>query len=436
MKPLNFFFITTCTSIMVRSSPRLPRGPVRVQVEVDAEAVRPLRARFQKYGLKHEVLSTDPHSACPSHELWRQMPEHTNRPPFAERWSVRGPEAALRQALELPDSKALEDKVHYPPRERRNLIQWYYGTDAPVQPKHPVYVISKGRWETNFTSQALDRMGVKHLVVVEPKEYERYAQALGGSKLLRLPSDLSELNQGSIPVRNFVWAHALERKAKKHWILDDNIRYFFRRNHNMKVEALTGAVFRAMEDFMDRFTNVAIAGPHYDFFVPDQSSCYPEFNVNTRVYSCLLIDHNMIDDAFSSHPELSGVRWRGKYNEDTDLCLRVLKQGLCTLLFNAFLQKKVTTMVMKGGNTDSVYKRGRKAFVRSLVRQHSDVARSTVKFGRDHHHVDYSRFKETNLLQLKPGTARLPRTANNYGMVLRKRERSGPVSKTQKTSKK
>ena len=110
------------------------------------------------------------------------------------------------------------------------------------------------------------------------------------------------------------------------------------RNRNQKVEVLSGALFRAMEDFVDRFANVPIAGPNYDFFVPDQSRCYPEFNLNTRIYSCLLIDHHQINH----------LRWRGRYNEDTDLCLRALKEGWCQILFNTFLQKKIATMKMSG----------------------------------------------------------------------------------------
>ena len=61
--------------------------------------------------------------------------------------------------------------------------------------------------------------------------------------------------------------------------------------------------------------------------------------------------------------------WRGRYNEDTDLSLRALKDGWCTVLFNAFLIGKVTTMRMKGGNTDNVYTDGdnRLSFAKALA---------------------------------------------------------------------
>jgi hypothetical protein len=111
--------------------------------------------------------------------------------------------------------------------------------------------------------------------------------------------------------------------------------------------------------------------------------------VNTRIYSCILIRNDL------KH------RWRGRYNEDTDLSLRVLKDGMCTVLFNAFLAKKVATMVMKGGNTDALYQGdGRKLMAESLVEQHPDVASVVWKWGRWQHNVNYSGFKR-NQLQLK-----------------------------------
>ena len=100
--------------------------------------------------------------------------------------------------------------------------------------------------------------------------------------------------------------------------------------------------------------------------------------------------------------------------------MRALKDGWVTVLFNAFLGDKAATMQMAGGNTDSVYAGGdmRRAFAESLRDQHPDCVTVSWKFGRWHHHVDYSRFR-SNALKLKPGV--VPnRTINEYGMCLRK----------------
>jgi hypothetical protein len=93
-------------------------------------------------------------------------------------------------------------------------------------------------------------------------------------------------------------------------------------------------------------------------------------------------------------------RWRGRYNEDTDICLRALKDGWVTCQFNAFLGDKLSTLTCKGGNTDTIYNTGdhRRAFAESLREQHPDVVRVTWKFGRWHHQVDYSPFRKNRAI--------------------------------------
>ena len=135
----------------------------------------------------------------------------------------------------------------------------------------------------------------------------------------------------------------------------------------------------------------------------------PAFTLNTRIYSCILI--------MNSIP----FRWRGRYNEDTDLSLRALKDGWCTVLFNAFLAKKIATMRMSGGNTEELYKLGgevdgRLLMAQSLKEQHPDVTTITRKWGRWQHQVNYGPFRG-NKFRLKPGVV-VPEGINNYGMEL------------------
>ncbi len=272
-----------------------------------------------------------------------------------------------------------------------------------MNPKYPVYVISKGRWDSRKTVRALDGLRVPFTVVVEPQEAHEYARVIGAERLLVMP--FSNLGQGSIPVRNFVWEHARMSGAARHWILDDNIEGFYRLNRNMKIPVTSGTIFRAAEDFVDRYENVALAGFNYFMFCKRKDEL-PAFVANTRIYSCLLIRNDL------------PYRWRGRYNEDTDLSLRAMKDGWCTIQFNAFLQAKTTTMTMKGGNTDELYKGdGRKAMAESLVAQHPDVASVSWRFGRWQHHADYSPFRRNKLIR-KSGVE-VPEGVNNYGMVLR-----------------
>jgi hypothetical protein len=271
-----------------------------------------------------------------------------------------------------------------------------------MNPQFPIYVISKGRWEQRMTAKTFERMKIPYYIVVEPQEYDQYSAVIDPSKILVTP--FSNLGLGSIPVRNWCWEHALSLGAERHWIVDDNIRLFYRLHMNMKVPIITGTCFRIMEDFALRYTNVALAGPHYEMFAPRKVKIAP-FLYNRRIYSCILIKNDI------------PYRWRGRYNEDTDLSLRALKDGWCTVLFHALLADKMPTMTMKGGNTDELYKGdGRLKMAESLREQHPDVTKITWKWGRWQHHVDYSGFKR-NVPILKPGI-QIKDEPDNYGLVL------------------
>jgi len=271
-----------------------------------------------------------------------------------------------------------------------------------MNPKNPVYIISKGRWETRMTSKALEAMRVPYHIVIEPQEYAQYSAVIDPKKILQLP--FSNLGQGGIPARNWVWEHAIQTGAARHWILDDNIRGFHRLNRNFKLKVLSGATFRAAEDFVDRYENVAEAGFQYWMFAPRKNKI-PPYYLNTRVYSCILLRNDL------------PYRWRGRYNEDTDLSIRILKDGWCTVLFNAFIADKMPTMTMNGGNTDELYQHdGRLQMAQSLVEQHPDVVTVTRKWERWQHQVNYSGFKQ-NKLRKRAGVE-IQQGVNNYGMTL------------------
>lgn len=272
-----------------------------------------------------------------------------------------------------------------------------------MNPFYPVYIISKGRWETRLTSRALERMNVPYSIVIEPQEYQQYASVIDSRKILVLP--FSNLGQGSIPARNWVWDHAISKGVKRHWLLDDNIGHFGRLNNNKRVKVTDGAIFRIAEQFVDRYTNVALAGFQYRGFVEERSVKKP-YILNTRVYSNFLIQNNI------------PYRWRGIYNEDTDISLRVLKDGYCTVLFYAFFADKHQTLTMKGGNTDELYKDdGRLKMAKSLQLQHPDVVKITWRWNRWQHLVDYSSFRKNQLRLRKDVT--ITDQVNNYGMNLR-----------------
>ncbi len=271
--------------------------------------------------------------------------------------------------------------------------------------RYPVYVISKGRSDCCLTARFLAKDKVPFHLVVEPQERELYAKEFGEDRLLILP--FSNLGLGSIPARNFVWEHAKAAGHERHWILDDNILGMWRRWKARKIRCEAGVAFRACEDFVDRYENVAVAGLNYYMFSPNKMK-QPPFCLNVHVYSCLLIKNDLPN------------RWRGRYNEDTDLCLQVLADGWCTILFNAFLIWKMTTMTMKGGNSAELYKGdGRLKMARSLERMWPGVVETKRRFNRPQHVVKDSWRKFDTPLKRKPGV-KVSEGVNEYGMVLKR----------------
>lgn len=252
-------------------------------------------------------------------------------------------------------------------------------------------------------------MRVPFRVVVEPSEADAYQETVGRDRLLVLPFE--NLGQGSIPARNWIWEHAIAEGHARHWIFDDNVKCFYRLNFNRRIPVADGTIFRCAEDFVERYENVPLAGLNNIAFAFDRSPTLAPFTLNTRIYSMTLIENAL------------PFRWRGRYNEDTDLSLRVLKAGYVTVQFNAFLGDKATTMTMRGGNTDTVYNTGdhRLEFAESLCREHPDVASVVWRFDRWHHQVDYAPFR-TNALKRRPDVVPTG-GANEYGMVLRRRKK-------------
>ena len=107
-------------------------------------------------------------------------------------------------------------------------------------PTYPVYIISKTRHESMFTSRSLARMRINHYIAIEPQDYDNYDKALDEFNmrpyvtLLVLP--FSNHGDGPGRARNWCWDHSMEvLGAKRHWVCDDNIADFYRLHNNQNV---------------------------------------------------------------------------------------------------------------------------------------------------------------------------------------------------------
>lgn len=314
-------------------------------------------------------------------------------------------------------------------------LKWV--STLPLQdtiPKYPVFVISKGRYERRLTADALHRMGCPFYLVIEDCEKELYKSTEKyETKYLIMPPEMDNLGKGSIPVRNFIWDKAIEMNGEnsRHWCLDDNMDGFYRFYKNQRVRCESPICLRQCEIMTDRFDNVYLSGLQYKSFVPEISTDKKNVILNTRIYSCILLKNNL-------HTELNTERWRGRYNEDTDLSLRVLKSGGANMLFQNFLADKQTTMSCKGGNTSSIYQNdGLQKKLDSLIEQHPDVAKQSNKYGKhNHHHVNYKPWFGNKLFkngsEVQSG-CQSPEDINEYGLILVKDdEKPEPKCKTTK----
>jgi hypothetical protein len=280
---------------------------------------------------------------------------------------------------------------------------------SDVKNKYPIFIISKGRYFRNRkyqapkTAQYLDKIGVEYTLVVEEDEYDLYNKSVHSNNLDAMPNWWKKKqnengNYGSIPVRNFVHhGVSIQYTADlgRYWILDDNIGEYFWLDNNLRYKVRSPIAFRYVEDCADNFKNVALASHQYKMF----SSPTDYRNVvqyNGRAFSSILINTKI--------PTLNkeGDIWRGKYNEDVDLSLRMLKtDDWCTLLFTGMTCDKEQTGKAKGGNED-IYKEDANASgklkTEALFKYHDETDFKVVhNYGRIHHKINVEKFEEKPL---------------------------------------
>lgn len=270
-----------------------------------------------------------------------------------------------------------------------------------LTPRYPVFIPTRGRWESRLTIRLFEEIGIPYKTVVEPQQYEQYAAVIDPQKIIVLP----HTDKGLVVTRNWIWDYAQSLGVDRFWTFDDNIRDLYRFNKGKRTRVYSAAPLVAIEDWTDRYTNVYISGMGYKMFA-NYTVKNPAFLLNTRVYSNMLIQTDI------------PYRNRGFYNDDTDLCLQILSDGHCTAQFFAFLIDKMATMVVPGGMTPHYQDDGRWKMAKELRDRWPQYVKIVRKWGRWQHQVDYRPFKGNKLIR-KPGVV-IPDGPNEYGMILTK----------------
>lgn len=296
----------------------------------------------------------------------------------------------------------------------KHRVRWLGGE----QPRYPIFVVSRGRsGEYKYhISHVLTKMQVEHYIVVEDWDYDNYANSrlnespyctviamdmsykdkydcidakIGGTVV-----DSKNGRQVTGPGAARNWAADYAKGTLKQnwcWILDDNVDQFTRYWRGRRVISHSPEIFSSCERFVDRYTNIGLAGLNYECFVVGGERMSP-YVLNTRIYSFGLWNLNC-----------PYIHQRGKYNEDTIQSLDILTHGWCTVQFNCMLANKLHTQQIKGGNTEVYYSKdfgGTIPKSQMLVDAYPQYATLAFRFNRIHHKVDYSSF--TQALKLKP----------------------------------
>lgn len=360
--------------------------------------------KFEFFKYEKNLYELKSHNEYTNIIHWKNMPQH------GDNFRLKYEHSIVYDMVDFSEDEIRKFKskydlsngsIVYPKIEDKDVLD--IRCIGGRNPKFPIYVVSKGRWDLkDNTSYHLSNMGVKHYLIAEPQEVELYKKNMNAKYCTVIPLDMSYKDKydlfdeklgkgngtGPGPARNFAIDHSKTLNSGTNWLLvcDDNLDAGGCKilTYGRRLKCLSGEMFAVCEDFLDRYDNIGLAGYNYVSFVKD-SVPNSTFTLNTRIYSFVLM-RNDLKESYQ----------RGRYNEDTDQSLRILKKGLCTVQFNMFLFSKTRTQRIKNGGNSEEFYNNEGTYNKSLMlkEMHSDVVECVKKFGRWHHSVNYSVFKQ------------------------------------------
>ena len=203
---------------------------------------------------------------------------------------------------------------------------------------HPIYVISRHRSQYELVSRQLYDEGIAHHLVIEPHDYNAYADRYPKELLLTTPVD----NIGLAGVRNFCKDHSTENGHAWHWCLDDNIKGFDRLVDGKRQRVPARGVLSIVEQTVGWFDGIGAATPCNTMWMFAQAG-KPPVSYN-RMISCAMLLRNETEARF-----LPGMP------VDADYTLQMLHAGWSTVVMTHLAYHKTDTGTMQGGLTETEY---------------------------------------------------------------------------------
>ena len=191
-----------------------------------------------------------------------------------------------------------------------------------------------------------------------------------------------KMASGASPVRNAVFDISRSRGEKRHWQLDDDFTCFgmanIRKNKNVKISGETFYFWMsriAMYAESAKLANIGIVLAEEAF--PGSALRY-----KNRVYAA----HNMSNDV-----EIT-PKWKGRFNDDTIHAISVFRSGTLKEMALGFLCIGTPpSQQEKGGLTDMYQLLGTVRKTAYLILIAPNAAKLTIRHGRYHHFVDWSK---------------------------------------------
>lgn len=186
------------------------------------------------------------------------------------------------------------------------------------RPECPVFIPSRGRSDTATIPRVFDAEGIPYTLVVEPHEYDAYAQRFPAADVLRLP----ESDRGVWYVRQFILEYCRENNIDWYWQFDDNIKRFVGAGKPCTAtEALAYA-----EQLVKEYANLAMVSFDYQQYAFRQRV---EYSVNRRAACAVLTWSGPGGDYIPIDPK-----------EDVDFQLQRLAAGMSTILIHRYAMEK------------------------------------------------------------------------------------------------
>lgn len=236
--------------------------------------------------------------------------------------------------------------------EADNKLSFKWGTKEKYL-NHPkiksqckINIVSYNRSnEYGRTHILLTKLKIKHYLFIEPSQEQQYKNWFDPSycELVIYNKDLSKLKMGSTPGRNYIMNYWRDKKQKFIWVLDDNIKNFYRFNKGLKKEIESEIIFSSVENYVLNCDNVVMASHNFNPFVT-QGDLRPCIIKNCKMYSCILVDVT------------KNLEFEHRHQEDNFISVQLLEKGYCSLCFNHILYNKNTSGNDKGGNREAIYK--------------------------------------------------------------------------------